>query len=464
MGHPPMQRERDPGHVGPFSEERHHVSNVLARFSVRMPLVGVAFGILAWISGPVTLAQTDDVQPVQADLESAARMLQVGQPREALRTLESVEAVEPGNPWLWFYKGRAYLKLGSSYSSLDSLDRAQDLLIAYGNPEPQLSEAIRHYRRQARSQVFGISYRIGLAYDSNVTFLGSGGAGFEIAGRGDGRFTSRLQLMYAPLADETETLTFAARLAHAWNFSIEDFNDQDYGATIRYDRRLNDRWEAALQYDYDITYLGNQPFYSYHGLAPGLNYRWRPSPARLRPTETRFLYRIESRDFLFETAPEFDRDGFVNVVSVEQQFAFQPMVERDWTWMLGAGYSFESVITEGTEFDRLVHNFYLALAVPLKNPWLPDKDLTLRFNASWQIADYREGSLIDADGDERSDLITALNAALSQRLFEDPDLGDLTLHAIVGWTDADSNVTTGDAGRPFSYDKWVAGVQLEWSW
>ena len=33
-----------------------------------------------------------------------------------------------------------------------------------------------------------------------------------------------------------------------------------------------------------------------------------------------------------------------------------------------AGYQFASVATEGTEFDRLTHLFYLGLGVPLPDP------------------------------------------------------------------------------------------------
>ena len=421
-------------------------------------------GIIWLANGPVTFSQVNEPPLVQTDLESAASLLAADQPRDALRALTAVGSREPDNPWMWFYRGLAYLKLGNWYVSMASLDRAQDLLTAYGDPEPQLSESIRRYRRQARSQVFGISYQIGLAYDSNVTFLGSGGAGFDIAGRGDGKFTSRLQFAYAPIANETESLTLRARIAQAWNFAIEEFDDQDYGASIRYTRNLNDHWQATLQYDYDITYLGNDPFLSNHALSPGIIYNWQRPQSRLRPTETTLFYRIEARDFLFDTDPAFDRDGFANAVGLEQKWALRPTAGSDWTWDLSTGYALESVATEGTEFDRLDHLFYLGLQVPLTNRWLPDKEFTVRFDANWQIADYREDSVIDGNGDQRSDLITTLGAVLSQQLVQDADLGELTLHAIVGWTDANSNVTTADRASPFTYDKWVAGLQLEWSW
>ena len=49
-------------------------------------------------------------------------------------------------------------------------------------------------------------------------------------------------------------------------------------------------------------------------------------------------------------------------------------------------------------------------------------------------------------------------------------MGDLTLRAIIHWTDADSNVRIEDPqwshiqSAPFTYDKIVYGIQLHWQW
>ncbi len=419
--------------------------------------------IVALFAAAPAPAQTDAPPPVQSDLDAAAELVQSNRPREALQRLDTVESREPDNPWVWFYRGLAHLEIGNWYTSMESLDRAQDLLSAHGDPDPNLAEAIRRYRGKARNQVFGVTLNLGLAYDSNVTFLGSGGAGLDLAGRGDGKFTSRLQFAYAPIATEAETLTVGVRIVDSWHFAIEEFDDQDYGATFRYVRALNDRWSAAIQYDYDITYLGNEPFSSAHAITPSLIYTWPGMSESLRPTESTLTYRIEGRDFLFDTDPRFDRDGYTNAISLEQKFALRPIVDSHWTWDIAAGYSLDSVATEGREFDRLDHTFYLDVAVPLTNPWLPQKDLTFRFNANWQIADYRNDSLLDGDADERSDFLTTLTAVISQKLVTVAERGDLTVHGIVGWSDANSNVTTTAGASPFTYDKWIAGVQLEWS-
>ena len=98
----------------------------------------------------------------------------------------------------------------------------------------------------------------------------------------------------------------------------------------------------------------------------------------------------------------------------------------------------------------------------MANPWLPDKECTFRFNADWEMDNYRHRSMFDKDHGTRDDLITVLGAVISQQLIDDPQRGELILHAIVNWTDADSDVRTSQRADPFTYDKLVAGFQLEW--
>ncbi len=410
-----------------------------------------------------------DVSPeiasdVASALESAAFKLRDGRPVEVLAILRRIESIEPGNPWVWYYKGAAYHAMDDWYEALSSYDRASDLLVSYGDPEPLLSESLRNARVKARRKVFGISFSAGLAFDSNVTFLGSGGAGAGlISGTRDSKFTTSLQLAYAPIANETETLTFAARFAHSWHFSITEFNYQDYGATIRYKRKLADRWAFGFQYDYDISYLGNQPFLSNHTITPSLTYAWSASQDRFSLGQSAMFYRFEARDFLFATPQDLDRDGYAHAVGLNQTFRYRPVADSDWTWDLRAAYALEYYNTEGVEFERLVHLFDVGMAVPLHSPLYPEDALIFDFSVNWEIGDYENGSLFDADRDERSDLITTYQIVLSQRVARDPDIGDVTLRGIVSWTDARSNVFGRDFSRPFTYDKWVAGFQLAWS-
>jgi len=409
---------------------------------------------------------------VGSALESAGTLLQEGKPRAALEALQPIEQIEPKNPWLWFYRGLAHCRLGNAYRALESFDRALEVLAEFGNPDPQLTEAIRKYRRQARCQVLSLNYQTGLAYDTNVSFLGDAATGPGlITGRRDGKFASNFEFQYAPVATEDQALVLSGRLGHTWHFAVEQFDYQDYGSSIRYARRLERHWQASVQYDYDMMFLDNEPFLSNHSLTPGLQFDWHPGTQTFALDKTNVYYQFSGRDFLFETEPEFDRDGIVNAIGVEQSFLFRPLPATSRTGDLTLGYRFESVSTQGSEFDRNDHDFYVGFGLPLLRPWapdeyliLPEKELVFRFQVDFQIGDYRDLGLLDRFERQRRDHITTYNFCVSQKILEHPDYGDLTLHGIINWTDARANVEMRDGSDPFTYDKVVYGVQLEWSW
>lgn len=399
-------------------------------------------------------------------LEAAAAHIRAGRSSEALAAADAVESIEPDNPWPWYFRGIVHTRRGEPYRAMAAFDRAADLLDPVDPAAAALDEQIRRRRRDARRQTVGLSLQTGLAYDTNVTFLGSGASSLgQISGAPDAKYLQQLRLDYAPIADATQALAFSTRLGHSWHFDIEEFNYQNYGMTVQYVRRVTQQIEAGIRYDYDVSLLGNEPFGFNHALTPSLAYRWSPTGAAVRPATTRVSYLFEARDFLFETDPLLDQDGFANGVGFEQSFLLPSLEpQRLAPPELALGYRFLRVPTQGREFDRYEHQWYLALVAPLRNPLLPDKDCTFRFQADWLLADYRFPSLFDVAGRPRRDLIPTLTFALSQKLIEDIDLGDLTLHAIITWSDADSNVLTEDFGTPFSYDRSVFGLQLEWNW
>lgn len=421
------------------------------------------------------IAQTQETQTpelptpqqltVQRALEKAATQIADRQHADALKTLATIEKIEPDNPWLHFYKGAAHQGLQNWYPAMESYDTATDLLLSYGDPEPKLYETIKLYRSQARRNVFSLSLTTGIAWDSNVSYVGDSGSQANlISGQGDAVFSNRFNLAYAPIADETQSLTLVARTYNTWHADVDAFDEQNYGLTANYARKLNPNWSAAIRYDYDIVYLGRQPFVSTNSLSPSLRYIWNPTDATFQPTTTDLFYRIEAHDFLFRTSPEFDRDGFENTIGFSQSFRWQPNPENPWTMSIDTGYAFEFVATEGREFDQYRHNIFLAAGFPLTNPLLPENDLFMRINANVEVGDYREASLLDRDGDERYDVISTVETVFSQELFTDPEKGRLTMHAIVGYSTAASNITRRDRSSPFTYEKWISGVQFEWNW
>lgn len=417
-------------------------------------------------------APADD-NPVRAALESAAADISAGRARQALAALEPAERLEPDNPWLAFYRGLAHLQLGNAYLAMEQFDRGIEALAALGNPEPDLADAMGRYRQVARRQTLTFSYRMGLAYDTNVSYLGSNvalGTGL-ISGRRDSEVTSRLELAYAPVATEKDSVTVGVRLDHAWYGKIHEFNYQDYGATLRYARRLDDHWEVSLRYDYDLTLLDNQPFLSNHAVTPALDYHWRMAPRPIALDTTSVYYQYNRQHYPVRVDPRFNRDGDVHVLGAQQSFTFQPLPAAARNGELACGYRYESYITEGTEFDQIARHLYLDLNVPVLNPLapqryliLPDKELMFRFSFSWELDGYRNVSVLDGSGRQRRDTIRTYGFCLSQKLLQHPRYGDLTLHGLVNLTDADSNIVTRDGGNPFTYNKVVYGAQLEWSW
>ena len=428
---------------------------------------------------PVTAADAPatDERTVAGALNEAAEWLLVSRPRAALTALAFVETTEPDNPWMWFYRGTAHLQLRDPHEAMRCYDRALDVLGELGEPDPALTEKIRLHRVRARRQVFSATAQIGLAYDTNVTYLGNETVNRVdlISGRQDGKFASEFRLDYAPVADATDMLVVGTRLAQIWHFSIEEYDEQDYGTYVRYAHRIDRHFEPAIEYDYNVVLLDDTGFLSDHALTASLTYHWDAIDSPVRPDRSDVYYRFEARDFLYETEPMFDRDGYAHAVGAEQHFLVTP-IDR-WTWDLSVGYRLTSIMTEGDEYDRMTQDAYLGVGIPLINPDHPDeflliadKELRLRFDVQWHRADYRQESLIDHLGRRRRDQLMLYGWSISQTLVDDPDRGRLTLGGIVHWTDAHSNVQVEEADRPndladpFTYDKVIYGLQLIWQW
>ena len=417
-------------------------------------------------------AQDPPADDVAALLESAAAALLEHRPHDALPPLNRVEAIEPDNPWLWQLRGSAHRAIGNPYEALACYDTATEKLAASGSGDDALASRIRRDRAAARRDVFGVSLRLGAAYDSNVTFLGDVGSTLDvISGREDGRVSLGFSVDFAPIADETHTLAFGVRTEQSWHFLVDTFDFQDYGGYLRYARRLAPRWQAELRYDYDFTLLGRGEFLSNHALTPSLTYDWPASVAPLRLTDTRAYFRASWQDFRIDTDRASDRDGTTRALGIEQRLSIGPFRDSTWSAQWRIGYFFETTHTAGTQFDRRTHALYAGVSAPLRNPRspnkyliFPDKELRLALDVAWQRDDYRGRSLVDRNGSRRRDIGLSGGATLSQLLMSDPDGGEVVVHLFVHFFDVNSNVATREGATPFSYEKVVAGLQIQWSW
>ncbi|MEK6674971.1 MAG: hypothetical protein AABZ47_04870, partial [Planctomycetota bacterium] len=318
-------------------------------------------------------------------------------------------------------------------------------------------------RRRAQRNIFSLSLQTGYAFDSNVTYQGETGSADIISGREDGKITNLLRIDYVPHTSQTSALALGVEVSDSRHFLVDEYDLQEFAARARYSYQLSWNWTLDLQYEYAFAQLGEDSFLSNHALSPSLTYHWRQRGNRFAFDRTTLDYRIEARDYFFHTEPEFDRDGFVNGVGVAQSFLIRPLPDCDWTWVVSTGARFESIATEGSEFDRFAQTLFGSVEIPFENPLLPDRNLTAQVFGSCEIDHYRHDSLIDTRRRaERDDIIARLGMVLSQELLKTLEDGDLNLHMGIIWNDSDSDVRTRGFGSPFTYDKWVAGIQLQW--
>ncbi|MCP4250125.1 MAG: hypothetical protein GY778_24040 [bacterium] len=92
----------------------HQLMCVGPLFSLAHRVAAKIFVVSAMLGPTLCLAQGGPGGfAVQAALEDAARSLSESKPDQALTVLTPVEQVEPDNPWLWFYRGRAHDQLDS---------------------------------------------------------------------------------------------------------------------------------------------------------------------------------------------------------------------------------------------------------------------------------------------------------------------------------------------------------------
>lgn len=439
--------------------------------------VCLAGGVTARAGGAQGLcsdAETAEVS-VGAALESAVAHLSMGWPRVALEDLAVVKRGEPDNPWLAYLRGQAFLSLGHPTAALAELDRAEAMVANEVVGDSALTRAILAQRSLARRKRLHIELRFGFLYDTNVTFLDEAAASPGlIAGEQDTRYAPRLALDYAFLDDGTTYVSLGGSAEHTSHARVESFDFTEYEGHIAIGRRFSNRLEAELRLAYDSSRLGGGGFSSVGRMGVQWSYYWdeRTWPiSMIRPVASHLLYQLEIRDFRFSTTREFDRDGVAQFVGLEQTLQVQPLSRIDWMWGVRLGYRFGHVATKGSEFDRRAHRFGAGLTIPLIHPTrpgayllFPDKPLHIRLDAGWQWDRYRRAGLTDADGDRRHDLISGYTLVLSQTLIDDPARGTLVLHGVVDYSEARSNVRLRDHTSPFSYEKTVYGVQLQWSW
>lgn len=439
-----------------------------------MPRTTIRPHHLAFIALTASLAPSIAIATdtdVRAALERAAVELNLGRPAAALHALKSVAELEPDNPWLAYYESAASLQLDAPYDAMTSLDRAWDLADGAPTRDEALLRRIEAIRTEARRRVLQVSLRLGIAYDTNVAFLGEGAVTADlVTGDDDWLFESRFSVAFAPIMERGTSLTVGASAVNSWHFRIDEYDVQEYSSFVQYARSLGPQTEALLGLRVFRVLLGNESYVNAAAGTLGLRYEWPGSKEPLRLLDSTIEAGAEFRDFRFPVDDELDQDGWVSWAGFVQRFTLAQKDQPHAALTGRIGYAFSHYDTDGSEFDRNAHRILFGFDMPLMNPdrpgeylILPDKPLWMGFTYDWEFARHRNDSVFTRRDEARRDRTNTFGLTLSQVLIDTPDR-ELILHVIAGYTDADSNIRLPDRTRPFTFDKYVFGLQFEWSW
>lgn len=350
----------------------------------------------------------------------------------------------------------AFIKLYQTLLSND-LDAAQKKLrlqeIEEGNPGTALARRARVERRRLDEEVgsegrrrWDLSLRFGVDWDSNVVLRGrrttlSTGKDDE-----DWRFGTASDFTYRLVQDQKWLVGAGVTTFNSWHTDIDEFNVQDYGANI-YASYAPDSlpWLAlGLRYDVDNALLGNDSFLVRHRATAQADIQ------EGEKARTTVFYQFEFRDYRTAVVDaRLDRDGITNAVGVVQRVDIVDLYDRPVT--MDFSYRFESVGSDGTEFDAQNHVFRLGVSVPLPS------DMTFGFSSDWELQKYRNPSLFDLDASKRRDLIHTMVFSLNKRFTE-----QLSARLQMVVTKDDSNVRDLGGQEFFSYDRVVYGFSLNY--
>jgi len=427
-----------------------------------------------YIGGVSASAAADEPCDVRRALERAASDLSAGRADAALRALSCVEASEPNNPWLSYYTGAAHLQLEDVYAAITSLNRAEAAINQADDQDAPLVERIRRLRRRAQRSVLQVSLRIGLAYDTNVSFLDDTALREDIiAGEEDALFESKWSFAFTPISTHEHALTVGADVSESLHFRIDEFNIRATSGFFRYARHIGGGSEVSAQYEWNIVDLDNRDYLTRNALVLGWRHEWTATGRPLQLVETAILCGIEDQDYHYPVARDFRQDGLVQSIGVQQRLSWHPESTIPWDCTARLGYTFSDYDTDGREYDRHGHHATVAVELPLLDPsqWdayllIPDRPLWITLTYDWEYERYRSSRASRSrTSRKRRDRTSTYGVTLSQVLTEGRQRQpDLFLHLLARWTDANSNVRTTTRATPFTFEKLVVGVQLEWSW
>ncbi|MCP4248299.1 MAG: hypothetical protein GY778_14730 [bacterium] len=298
-----------------------------------------------------------------------------------------------------------------------------------------------------------------------------------------GRFDRRL---------DRWTVGLQGRVGQLWHVEVDEFDEQNYGGSAAVQYELLERTKdfgpvfLSLQYDYDYTLLGRDPFLEASVLTPTLRIF---AKERRAVTDLSFSYSIRDyREPLYDR--RFNRDGEYYRLGVVQSFKAVDLapVYEGWNlpvWGLPAdeefaqddpdfpkryllpfiGFAYGWDSTDGDEFDQKAYILTCGAEVPL--PY----GMTLDTVAEFEWQEYAHGSLIDFHRRGRRDFVQRYSIGLWRTfVLQSGDLVNrytmemdrvlMTLRAHATWTLDDSNVVDRLGQAIFEYDRVVYGLSV----
>lgn len=295
---------------------------------------------------------------------------------------------------------------------------------------------------------------------------------------------------------EKWTLGLRGRTSQLWHSEIDTFDEQNYGGSIALQYELVGEEDndgpvyAQIQYDFDYTLLGRQPFISTNSISTRIRAYWDE-----RRGNSDVYFHFEIRDYsepLFDR--RFNRDGHyfrLGVFHSHKAINMTPIIEgwgmpawghpndtafeqddekyesRYFTPFVGFEYGWDS--TAGDEFDLRQYKLTLGAITPLPYGW----QLDTTFDFSWEeyLAD---GSLVDFHRRSREDFVQRYEIGLSRTyvLREGSDENRynlktdhtlMTIRGFAAWTLDDSNVVDRSGQAIFEYDRVVYGINVAFS-
>ena len=333
----------------------------------------------------------------------------------------------------------------------------------------------------------------GVHRDTNVVLLGERtDLPRDISRKADFGFTLGTAIDYTLDLSDRLSLGVQGRMAQLWHADVDEFDEQQYGmsAALQYElmHQSGDFGpvQLRLQYDYDYTLLGRDPFLEAQAITPNVRIYWHN-----RRAETNFYFSYAIRDYQEPLRDRrFDRDGeylsiggvqsykLVDMTAHYKAAGIEPwghpgdqyLVQDDEDYparylrpYLGLQYGWDA--TEGDEFDQKEITLLFGVNVPL--PY--GVDMGLGVDLEWQ--DYQHGSLIDFHRRGRRDLVQQYSLGLSRtfvlcggeienRYTPTMDRVLMTIRAHPTYTNDDSNVKDRLGQAIFEYDRAFYGVSV----